>query len=157
MLKSYKILVFLLLATACLKAEPKQLTNFIQIFDALKSGYNVNAVLHYKDCLLVSDGDTVKAPDAIGGMNVMPYEYFAPNVMGNSRAFISSSETVMVYLKGFGGYLYNYVKLRIYDDNTVEITARYLTIDKLEVKMDETFYGGINDGTNGKPIYFYAD
>lgn len=157
MQKSYKFIVLLLLLISSIKAEPKQLTNFIQIFDALKQGYNVNAVLHYKDCLLVSDGDTVKAPDAVGGMNVLPYEYFAPNVMGNSRAFISSSETVMVYLKGFGGYLYNYVKLRIYDDNTVEITARYLTIDKLEVKMDETFYGGINDGLNGKPIFFYAN
>jgi hypothetical protein len=63
----------------------------------------------------------------------------------------------MIYLAGFNGYLYNYVKLRIYEDNTVEITARYLTIDKLEVQMDETFYGEINDSVNDKGVYLFAN
>ncbi|MBE2217128.1 MAG: hypothetical protein IAE90_02920 [Ignavibacteria bacterium] len=157
MKKIVVILSFILLQVAGANSQPKQLTNFVQILDALKSGYRVNAVIHYKDCMLVSEGDTLKAPDAIGGMDVMPYEYFAAGVIGKNIAFISSSETVMIYLKGFGGYLYNYVKLRIYEDNKVEITARYLTIDKQEVKMDETFYGEINDGSNGKAVYFYAD
>ncbi len=157
MKKVLVILSFILLAAAGANSQPKQLTNFVQILEALKSGYRVNAVIHYKDCMLVSEGDTLKAPDAIGGMDVMPYEYFAAGVIGKNIAFISSSETVMIYLKGFGGYLYNYVKLRIYGDNKVEITARYLTIDKQEVKMDEMFYGEINDGSNGKAVYFYGD
>ncbi len=157
MLKSLKILPFLFLLISGVHSEPKQLTNFIQILEALNSGYRVNAVIHYKDCLLVSEGDTAKAPDAIGGMDILPYEYLAAGVIGKNIAFISSSETVMIYLKGFGGYLYNYVKLRVYEDNKVEITARYLTIDKLEVKMDETFYGEINDGVNDKAVYFYAN
>lgn len=63
----------------------------------------------------------------------------------------------MIYLGGAGGYLYNYVKLRVYEDNTVEITARYLTIDKLEVKMNEILYGEINNGSNDKAIYFFAN
>jgi len=157
MLKFIKILPFLFLFISQINAQPKQLTNFIQIFDALKSGYQVNAVIHYKDCLLVSEGDTLKAPDAVGGMDILPYEYFAAGVIGKNIAFISTSETVMIYLKGFGGYLYNYVKLRVYEDNKVEITARYITIDKQDVKMDETFYGEINDGSNGKAVYFFAN
>ncbi len=157
MKKVLVILSFILLAAAGANSQPKQLTNFVQILEALKSGYRVNAVIHYKDCMLVSEGDTLKAPDAIGGMDVMPYEYFAAGVIGKNIAFISSSETVMIYLKGFGGYLYNYVKLRIYEDNKVEITARYLTIDKQEAKMDEMFYGEINDGSNGKAVYFFGD
>jgi hypothetical protein len=157
MKKIVGILSFIMVLASCLNSQPKQLTNFVQIIDALKSGYRVNAVIHYKDCMLVSDGDTLKAPDAIGGMDILPYEYFAAGVIGKNIAFISTSETVMIYLKGFGGYLNNYVKLRVYEDNRVEITAQYLTIDKQEVKMDETFYGEINDGTNGKAIYFYSD
>ena len=157
MKKIVGILSFIMVLASCLNSQPKQLTNFVQIIDALKSGYRVNAVIHYKDCMLVSDGDTLKAPDAIGGMDILPYEYFAAGVIGKNIAFISTSETVMIYLKGFGGYLNNYVKLRVYEDNRVEITAQYLTIDKQEVKMDETFYGEINDGTNGKAIYFYAE
>lgn len=157
MKKIVGILSFIMVLASCLNSQPKQLTNFVQIIDALKSGYRVNAVIHYKDCMLVSDGDTLKAPDAIGGMDILPYEYFAAGVIGKNIAFISTSETVMIYLKGFGGYLNNYVKLRVYEDNRVEITAQYLTIDKQEVKMDETFYGEINDGTNGKAIYFFAE
>lgn len=156
MLKSLKILPFIVLFASQIHSQPKQLNNFIQIIDALNSGYRVNAIFHYKDCKLISDSVEVKAPDAIGGMDVLPYEYFAPGVIGK-RAFISSSETVMIYLGGAGGYLYNYVKLRVYDDNTVEITNRYLSIDKLEVLMDGMFYGEINDGSNGKPIYFFAN
>ena len=157
MKKIVGILSFIMVLASCVNSQPKQLTNFVQIIDALKSGYRVNAVIHYKDCMLVSDGDTLKAPDAIGGMDILPYEYFAAGVIGKNIAFISTSETVMIYLKGFGGYLNNYVKLRVYEDNRVEITAQYLTIDKQEVKMDETFYGEINDGTNGKAIYFFAE
>lgn len=157
MKKIVGILSFIMVLASCVNSQPKQLTNFVQIIDALKSGYRVNAVIHYKDCMLVSDGDTLKAPDAIGGIDILPYEYFAAGVIGKNIAFISTSETVMIYLKGFGGYLNNYVKLRAYEDNRVEITAQYLTIDKQEVKMDETFYGEINDGTNGKAIYFYAE
>jgi len=157
MSKILSFLLFSILLVGSANSQPKQLTNFVQILDALNSGYRVNAVMHYKDCLLVSEGDTLKAPDAIGGMDVLPYEYFAAGVIGKNIAFISTSETVMIYLKGFGGYLYNYVKMRVYEDNRVEITAQYLTIDKQEVKMDETFIGEINDGTNGKAIYFYAD
>lgn len=157
MSKILSFLLFSILLVGSANSQPKQLTNFVQILDALNSGYRVNAVMHYKDCLLVSEGDTLKAPDAIGGMDVLPYEYFAAGVIGKNIAFISTSEAVMIYLKGFGGYLYNYVKMRVYEDNRVEITAQYLTIDKQEVKMDETFIGEINDGTNGKAIYFYAD
>ncbi len=157
MKKIVGILSFIMVLASCVNSQPKQLTNFVQIIDALKSGYRVNAVIHYKDCMLVSDGDTLKAPDAIGGIDILPYEYFAAGVIGKNIAFISTSETVMIYLKGFGGYLNNYVKLRAYEDNRVEITAQYLTNDKQEVKMDETFYGEINDGTNGKAIYFYAE
>ena len=98
MLKSLKILPFLFLLISGIHSEPKQLTNFIQIFDALKSGHQVNAVIHYKDCLLVSEGDTATAPDAIGGMDILPYEYFASGVIGKNTAFISTSETVMIYL-----------------------------------------------------------
>ncbi|MBL8016852.1 MAG: hypothetical protein JNK43_06250 [Ignavibacteria bacterium] len=157
MKKIVGILSFLIVLASGINSQPKQLTNFVQILEALKSGSRVNAVIHYKDCMLVSEGDTLKAPDAIGGMDVLPYEYFAAGVIGKNIAFISTSETVMIYLKGFGGYLHNYVKLRVYEDNRVEITAQYITIDKQEVKMDETFYGEVNDGSNGKAIYFYGE
>lgn len=156
MQNSYKIIVILLLASQAVLAEPKQLTNFIQILDALKAGYNVNAVINYKECKIVSEGSTVKSPDQLGGMDLKPFDYYAAGVI-LPKAFISASETNMIFLGGGGGYFYNYTKLRVYDDNTVEITVRYLSIDKLEAQTDQTFLGEINDGSNGKAVSFFVE
>jgi hypothetical protein len=152
---SIKILVFVLLFCSPLFTQPKQLKNFIQVYDALKSGEKVTAIIHYKKCKLVSEGQEYDSPDAVGGMDVLPWEHFAAGLFGKNIAFISSSETVLIYLPKLG-YVYNYVKLKISEDNTVEITARYLTTDKYEVKMDETFLSEINDGVNDKAVYFYS-
>ncbi|MEO8512616.1 MAG: hypothetical protein ABI543_03580 [Ignavibacteria bacterium] len=154
--KSLKILPFLFLLIAQIHAEPKQLNNFIQILDALNSGYKVNAVIHFKDCRVVTDSVESKSQDKIKGIELIPYDYYSAGLIGK-KAFISVSQNVMVFLGGGGGYFYNYMKIRIYDDNTVEITNRYLTIDKLEVQMNEMSYGEINDGTNGKAVYFFSN
>ncbi len=156
MLKSLKILPFLFLIITGIHSEPKQLNNFIQILDALNAGYNVNAVIHFKDCKVIVDSVESKSQDKIKGIELTPYDYYAPGLIGK-RAFISVSQNVMVFLGGGGGYFYNYMKIRIYEDNTVEITNRYLTTDKLEVQMNEMSYGEINNGSNDKAIYFFAN
>ena len=154
--KSIRILPFLFLFISGISAQPKQLNNFIQILEALNSGHSVNAVIHFKDCRVVTDSVETKSQDKIKGMELEPFDYYTAGLIGK-RAFISSSNTVMIYLGGGGGYFYNYTKIRVFDDNTVEITNRYLTMDKLEVQMDEMSYGEINDGSNGKAVYFYED
>jgi hypothetical protein len=154
--KSKRIIIFVLFLCGILHCEPKQLTNFVHILDALKTGYKVTAVTDYKKCRLVSDGKEQNSPERIGGIEILPFDYYAAGTI-TKKAFISTSETVMIYLAGFNGYLYNYVKLRVYDDNTVEITVRYLTIDKLEVQSDEMYYGEINDGVNDKGVCFYSN
>jgi hypothetical protein len=50
------------------------------------------------------------------------------------------------------GYVLNYVKLRIADDDTVEIIARYLKPGTYEVVMDETFRGALSDGKTEKGV-----
>ena len=70
MVKSLKILPFLLLFITQIHAEPKQLNNFIQIPDALNSGYRVNAVMHYKDCRVVIDSLDSKPQDVINSYDI---------------------------------------------------------------------------------------
>lgn len=134
----------------------KQLTSFNEILDYLKAGKPVNVVIHYGKCILVSDGDTIKSPAAIGGMPLMPYEYFPPKILGNPLAFIACSETVLIANRKYK-YVQNYVKLKILENNNIEITARYLLPKNLKEVMDETFYGKINDGTNDEGIYFFSN
>ncbi len=61
------------------------LTTTAEILAALTAGREVRAVFHYKNMTLVDDkGQTVAAPDAIGGMRLDTFEYFARGSIGSS-------------------------------------------------------------------------
>jgi hypothetical protein len=53
--------------------------------------------------------------------------------------------------------VYNYVKVKVSEDNKVKITARYIDPKTMEEVMDENFFGEINNGSNEAGVYFYAD
>jgi len=136
-------------------AQTQQLKDFNQLFNSLKSGETVRAIIHYELCRLVIDGKEEVAPNAIGGMDLNTFEYFAKGSVRIDNAFISVSETVLISHPRYG-YVLNYVKLRIYEDDNVEIVARYLDPKTYEVKMDETFYTRINNGNNSGALFLYV-
>ncbi len=151
-----KVVCFYLLLALISFAETKQLTNFEEVYDAVVGGEEVRIVIHYAKTDLMIDGKAEEAPDAIGGMDLGTYEYFAVGTVRNEKAYISTSETVLIG-HPFYGYVLNYVKLRIYEDDTVEVIAQYLDPNTYEVKMDEKFLGKINNIENEAGIYFYID
>ncbi len=139
-----------------------QLNNFDQMMSAFKTGKSVKAVIYYGKCKLFSEGieqtDTI---NAIGGMELSTYEYFDSSVFkGKVPSFVTSSQTILISHPTYG-YVYNYVKIKIRIDNTVEITARYLKpkmfSSKFKIVMDETFKGRINDGSNDGGVMFFAE
>lgn len=135
--------------------ETVQLKGFDKLFESLKNGNSVQAVFHYKDCKLMRENKEVeKVPDAIGGMDINSFEYFAPGVVRNKNGYISFSKTVLINHPTYK-FVYNYVKVRIYDDNRVEILAQYLSTKKYKIKMNETFYTVINDGLNKGGAFFF--
>lgn len=132
--------------------------DFTQLMDNLKSGNDVKMVVHYKKCQLISDNEiTEKIPDAIGGLTVDVFEYFAPNSVKNDKAFVVFSENKLIQYPKGDGYVYNYVKVKVSDDNKVKITARYIDPKTMEEVMDENFFGEINNGSNEAGVYFYAN
>ena len=143
------------LAASLGAAPPEPLRTFDAFLRALESGRTVRAVIHYARCRLVIDGKDEKAPDAVGGMDFRTFEYFAAGSVGNPRGFVSTSETVLISHPRYG-YVQNYVKVRVYEDHTVEITARYLDPKTLKIVMDETFHGTIDDGRNGGGVALFA-
>ena len=48
-----------------------------------------------------------------------------------------------------------YVKLRIYEDNKIEITAQYIDPLTLEIKMDEKFVTEINNNQNDSGVMLF--
>jgi hypothetical protein len=150
---------FALVMLACLSnvasiAQPHQLKNFDQLLFALRNGTEVRAVIYYAQCKLIVDSVETKSPEAIGGLSLSTFEYFARMSVRNPKAFVSSSQTVRISHPRYGHVL-NYVKLKIYDDDTVEVTARYLSPTTYQIVMDETFYGGISSENDNKAIYLF--
>jgi hypothetical protein len=136
-------------------AGPERLTTFEAFLGALESGRTVRAVIHYARCRLVVDGKDERAPDAVGGLDFRTFEYFARGSVRNPKGFVSTSETVLISHPRYG-HVQNYVKIRIYEDHAVEITARYLDPATLKVVMDETFFTVIDDGRNGGGVSLFA-
>ena len=136
--------------------------NFEELMTSLKAGKSVKAVIYYGKCKLFSDGiEEEKSVDAIGGLKFDTYEYFDTSVFKGKRpSFVTTSETLLIKHR-FYGYVYNYVKLKLNIDNSVEVTAQYLKPRKLSAKfkvvMDETFKGVINDGKNDGGIILYSE
>ena len=146
--------LLLLLISIPLAAQTTQITSAPSLFESLKSGEDVNAVIHYAKCKLIIDGEETQSPDAVGGMKLIPYEYFARMSIRNEKAYVTASETRLISHRSYG-YVLNYVKIRIFEDDSVEIIARYLDPNSYEVKMDETFTASVNNGSNDGAVYLY--
>lgn len=133
-----------------------QLKSFDEIMNALKSGDKVSAVFYYAKCQLIADNaieDDI--PDAIGGMTIDTWEFFEKGSIRNDKAFVVSSTSKLIAEPRGDGYVMNYVKVKISDDNKVRIIARYIDPVTYETKMDESFYGDINDGKNDSGMHFF--
>lgn len=153
-MKKIILIVVLMVISVMLIAKPSQLKNFEELMDALQTGRDVRVVAEYGKCKLISGNEERTAPNAIGGMGVDVWEYFAPMSVGNPTAFVVFSQTKLI---NYGGYVYNYAKFRVGDDNKVKITAQYANSTDFDIEMNENFFSEINDGKNEGAIYFYAN
>ncbi len=146
-MKSWILLIGLFIFSTNAIPQSEKLQNFSELFTALKSGKQVSVIAYYAKCKLIIDSTETVAPDAVGGMQISEFEYFAVGTVRNQKAFISASETKLIHHPR-RGYVLNYVRFRFYEDNSVEINARYVNPLTYETVMDETFYTKISDGAN---------
>lgn len=145
--------ILFMLVSISVFARTVQLKSFEDLMTALKNGEQVRVVAHYGECELISNNEVQdRVPDAIGGMTVDTFEYFAPMSVGNPEGFVVFSHTSLI---NYGGYIYNYAKFKVYENGEVKITAQYVNAVSFEIEMDENFFTTINDGENEGAVYFY--
>jgi len=149
---TYYVISIIFLSLSYCRAQ--DIKNFNELVSAVKDGREVRVVIEYGKCKLVADSVEIKSPEAVGGMSLSTFEYFPAGVVKNPKGFLTSSETVLINHKKYG-YVYNYVKIKIYENNEVEIIARYLKPSDLTSVMDETFYGEINNASNNKAVKLF--
>ena len=141
---------------APLSAYARQLNDFDGLMTALKGGEAVRVIIDYGRCKLIVDGKPADSPKAIGGMSVDVFEYFDQMAIGNPMAFVVFSEVSLISHPR-RGFVQNYVKFKVKEDNSVEVTAQYLKPNTLEIVMNETFTSTIADGENQGAVSFFAD
>jgi hypothetical protein len=157
-MKYILLFLFSTIVAAGVQAQTK-IQDFDQLIALLKSGKKVNVVIDYGKCDLYSDGKKAdKSPNAIGGMDFSTYEYFDSSIFkGRMPSFVTSSQTILINHPRYG-YVYNYVKIKVKKDNSVEVVARYLKPRKLSAKykvvMDELFTAKMD---NGGAVAFYVN
>lgn len=154
-LRIFSWLLMLLICSAGM-AEARRVTAFDALMSALKNGRQVRVVIHYGECRLISDNKVQEhVPDAIGGMMMDTFEYFAPGSVGNKKEFVSSSHTQLIQHPR-RGMVYNYAKIRISADGSVQVVVRYLTPGDMSVVMDESFYTTMADGNGSAAAHFFV-
>ncbi|MBD3373309.1 MAG: hypothetical protein GF403_11415 [Candidatus Coatesbacteria bacterium] len=143
------ILIPLTLAVSAVDAaEP--LDDFAELREVLFTGGEVRVVADYAACEMLLDGEPVgPGPEAVGGLTIEAFEYFAPGVVGNELGYLSFSHSQLIAHRD---YVLNYVRFRVYEDGAVEVTARYLDPQNHEVLMDEGFTARL-----GEAVVFYHD
>lgn len=149
------LLTILCILPFAFSASAKELSSFTQLMEALKKGEDVKAVFYYKDCQLISDNEiSDRKIDAIGGMPMDTWEFFAKGAIRNKQAFVVASNSKLIANPIGDGFVYNYVKVKVSEDGVVKITAIYLDAVTKEIIMSENFFTEIHSSKSGAAHFF---
>jgi len=158
MLKKVAIIALVLSLSAVATAGGRQVKNFNRLMQCLIMGFEVKFVVHYVKCDLEVDGIlTDEKIDAIGGMSIDVFEFFARGVVNNEESFVVFSESKLIENPIGEGFVFNYVKVKVYESNRVLITAKYLDAITLEEIMGETFHTHIDNGKNDGGVFLFCN
>jgi hypothetical protein len=146
-------LAFFLLAGA---RSPGLLDSYDAILAALTDGRQVRAVLHYPECTLKIGDAVMKPPESSAGLSFGAWEAFARGSVGNERAYLTVSETRMV-AHAKRGHVWNYLRLRVFDDGEVELQAKNILPSDFSIIMDNMFICAIDPGTGVGGASFYVN
>ena len=133
----------------CLAPAPTQILTYADLLAVLKGGGRVRAVFDYPKCDLAGK----PGPNALGAMNLDTFEWFGAKVIGNPKAYIGASENHLIGLQS--GFVYDYVRTRIFEDGKVTIDVKYLDPLTFAISVDETFTCKISDGTTEGGATFF--
>lgn len=136
--------------------QTSRISKFDELIQSLNSGEQVRVIIDYSLCNWASAEESQKPlPKAVVGMDIDTYEYFAPAAVRNKTAFVVFSQSKLIQNPIGKGFVYNYGKVRINDDNSVVVSAKYIHPKSFKVVMDETFSGKLNDGENSGGVSLF--
>lgn len=142
-------------AAAFAEAAPERLADYRALMGALTQGRSVRVVIDYAKTTILVEGKESPGPDAVGGMKFESWERFARGLLGNDREYVAASHTVLISHPRHG-HVFNYVRVRVYEDGKVETLARYLLPTTYEVVMEQVYRGEISRGADGRAVSLFV-
>jgi hypothetical protein len=130
--------------------EPELLASHDEVMDALQSGRQVRAILHYSGCTMYGE----PGPDSVGGMVVEAFEWFDEGVVYNDEPYVAFSRSNLVLM--YNDHVYDYVKVRVYESGRVQIIAEYIDPETFDLEMHEEMECELDEGDGGSvAVYAY--
>jgi len=125
--------------------------------ESLNAGESVRVVLKYERCAREHGPETDSVSGVAASLEIDTWEFFDRGSIGNAKAFLVFSQSKLIENPLGKGFVLNYGKVKISEDNSVKVTARYLDPKTLRVKMEEFFRCAVNDSINNAGVYLFKN
>ncbi len=128
---------------------PTAVTTYADLITTITTGGHARVTIDYSKCQL----DGQPGPAAIGGTSFDTFEQFSQGLIGNAQPLVGTSQAQLIK---FGtSYVYDYVRINVSADNTVDVLVNYLDPTTFAVTVDEDLSCVIDDGTNGGGVSIF--
>lgn len=113
-----KILITVLAASCQLAfANPQTVNSYTDLETILAQGGNVKAVIDFSKC--------APAAETMGSLNFSTFNKYLLNTGAQYKETIATATTVISHTNRLG-YILNYVRLRVFKDNSTEILSEFI-------------------------------
>lgn len=148
-----KIFLFATLSQQVFAESPRLLNSYAELLATLSKGYNVRAIINLNKC--TSTNGSQNANDAIAGMNFTNFNKYQIPVGNQQKNIIATSITLLVQ-HPILGEVDNYVRLRVFEDNSVEVYSEYLDPKSFTELGSATATCELSDDKNQRSISLYV-
>lgn len=132
-------------------ADHKVLSNYDDLLASIGKGNPVRAIMTLNKC--THQSNTMNDNTVLGGMSFTNFNKYQIKIGSEQKNLISTSTNILVEHDDLAAY--NYVRLRVFDDNTAEIFSEFLDPKTYAKSGAVTFNCHLSDGhdQNGVTLY----
>ena len=122
-IKKLFFFLFIVLSQVANATPTRIITNYLDLLNSVSQGDSVRAIMFINKCSMTKT--TLDSNDVIASMNFTNFNKYKVTVGTQQKNTIATSMNTLVEHSKLGT-VYNYVRLRIFDDNSAEIFSEYL-------------------------------
>ncbi len=154
MLKKCFLLLSIMIFSQLSFAKSTPITSYGDLLTTLTQGASVRAIILVNKCSTTNASADIQE-DAIAGMNFTVFNKHPITIGKVQKNMIATSISTLIE-HGKLGTIYNYVRLRVFDDNTAELFSEYLDPRTYQPLGTMTTHCSISNGHDQNGILLYS-